>query len=271
MVIAAEDDTVRLRVEKLSFAYRPGATVLRELNLEIAPGKVTGLFGPNGSGKSTLLRCLTGALRPQSGAVWCDTQRVDTLTPREAARRIAVVPQDTPRGVPLTVWEMVALGRFAWGDEDASIIAASLTRVGAMELARRTFDELSGGERQRVVIARALAQATPVLLLDEPATHLDVAHQLELYRLARALAREGKTVLMVCHDVLLAPLFVDEVVLLQGGQMVACGEPSTVFTRGHIQAAFGVEMDLNWPDEAAVTARFCPLQKPRISEKRLDE
>ena len=245
-----------LRVENLSFAYRHGAPVLRELSLEIAPGKVTGLFGPNGSGKSTLLRCLTGALRPQTGAVWCGDRRVDTLTPREVARRVAVVPQDTPRGVSLTAREMVALGRFAAGDEDAVVITASLARVEATELAERPFDELSGGERQRVVIARALAQATPILLLDEPATHLDIAHQLELYRLARTLAGEGRTVLLVCHNLLLAPLFVDEAVLLRDGQVLATGTPAAVLSGKYLNATFGVDMQVNWSGGTAVTARF---------------
>ena len=247
---------MNVRVENLSFAYRPGVAVLRELNLAIETGKVTGLFGPNGSGKSTLLRCLTGALRPQTGAVWCGERSVDTLTPREVARRIAVVPQDTPRGVPLTARELVALGRFAAGDEDAAVIEASLARVGAAELAERSFDELSGGERQRVVIARALAQETPVLLLDEPATHLDVAHQLELYRLAHVLAGEGRTVLLVCHDLLLAPLFVDEAVLLRDGQVLATGTPTAVLSGKYLNAAFGVDMQVNWSGGTAVTARF---------------
>lgn len=247
---------MNLRVKNLTFAYRPGTPVLRELNLEIAPGKVTGLFGPNGSGKSTLLRCLTGALRLQSGTVWCGDRRVDTLSPREVAQRIAVVPQDTPRGVPLTAREMVALGRFAWGDEDAAIIAESLARVEAAELASRPFDKLSGGERQRVVIARALAQATPVLLFDEPATHLDISHQLEFYRLARTLARDGRTVLMVCHDLLLAPLFVDEAVLLRDGGTLATGATAAVLVGGHIKAAFGVDLQVSWPESTAVTARF---------------
>ena len=247
---------MNLRVENLSFAYRHGAPVLRELSLEIAPGKVTGLFGPNGSGKSTLLRCLTGALRPQTGTVWCGDQRVDALTPREVARRIAVVPQDTPRGVPLTAREMVALGRFAAGDEDATLIEASLARVSAAELAERPFDQLSGGERQRVVIARALAQETPVLLLDEPATHLDVAHQLELYRLARTLADEGRSVLIVCHDLLLAPLFVDGAVLLRDGQVLATGAVAAVLVAERLLAVFGARLRVDWSRAGTVTAVF---------------
>jgi len=233
---------VNLRVEKLTFAYRPGSPVLRDLTLEIASGKVTGLFGPNGSGKSTLLRCLTGSLRPESGTVWCGDQRIDTLTSREVARRIAVVPQDTPRGALLTAREMVGLGRYAWGDEDGEIITASLTRMGAAELATRPFDELSGGERQRVVIARALAQQTPVLLLDEPVAHLDVAHQLEVYRLARALAQEGKMVLMVCHDLIMAPMFVDYAVLLSQGCLAAAGRAIDVLSQHAMQTVFGCQL-----------------------------
>jgi len=247
---------VKLRVENVSFAYRPGPPVLREVNLEIAAGKVTGLFGPNGSGKSTLLRCLTGVLRPHSGAVWCGDRRVDVLGPREVAQCIAVVPQDTPRGVPLTAREMVALGRFAWGDEDAAIIAASLARVEATALAGRAFDELSGGERQRVLIARALAQATPVLLLDEPVAHLDMAHQLATYRLAQALANEGRTVLMVCHDLLVAPLFVGEAVLLSNGRVLACGAPREVLQKEHLTAVFGVRMTIEWINQQQIKGKF---------------
>jgi len=233
---------VNVRVENLSFAYRPGTPLLRELNLEIQAGAVTGLFGPNGSGKSTLLRCLTGALRPQHGAVWCGDRRVDTLKPREVARRIAVVPQDTPHGVPLTAREMVALGRFAVNDEAAAVITASLVRVGAAELAARPFDELSGGERQRVVVARALAQETPVLLLDEPSSHLDIAHQLEVYRLARTLTAEGRTVLMVCHDLLVAPMFMDHAFLLAQGSLVSSGRPADVLREECISTVFGCRL-----------------------------
>lgn len=246
---------MNLRVENLTFAYRPGAPVLRELNLEITPAKVTGLFGPNGSGKSTLLRCLTGALRPQSGTVWCGEQRVDTLTPREVARRIAVVPQDTPRGVPLTAREMVALGRFALGDENPAVIAASLAQVDAAELADRPFDELSGGERQRVVIARALAQETPALFLDEPSCHLDIAHQLAVWRLVRTLSTGGHTVLMVCHDLVLAPMFVDRAILIAQGRLVAAGRPVETLGEENVSAVFGCRLRIEHrqPHSVSVT------------------
>jgi iron complex transport system ATP-binding protein len=247
---------MNLRAENLHFAYRPTTPVLQGIDLKFPSGTVTGLFGPNGSGKSTLLRCLTGALRPQLGATWCGNLRVDKLLPREVARYIAVVPQDTPCGVPLTAREMVALGRFASGDENPSRVSAALARVGAENLADRAFDELSGGERQRVIIARALAQDAPILLFDEPATHLDVAHQVEVHRLARVLASEGRTVVMACHDLVLAPLFLDRAALLENGRLAVVGNPVDVLTRERIAKVFGVDLEVSSGPGLSVTLRL---------------
>jgi len=250
-----------LRVENLTFGYDAGTRVLHGLNLEIRAGRVTGVFGPNGSGKSTLLRCLNGALRPLNGGVWHQHDRLDTLTPRELAARIAVVPQESPSNVSFPVRDVVMMGRFVrwnfWGQASAAdhqAVEASLRRVGALDLANRPFDELSGGERQRVIIARALAQETRILLLDEPASHLDIAHQLEVFRLARALAHEGYTVLMIGHDLLLAPLFTDDAVLLKAGRIVAAGPVATVLNRDNLAAVFGVPFHLEWPAPGQVTA-----------------
>lgn len=247
-----------LRVENLSFGYYAGHPVLQGLNLEIRAGQVTGVFGPNGSGKSTLLRCLNGALQPQSGGVFHEGKRLDELTPCEIAGRIAVVPQETPANAPFLVREMVMMGRFArwnfWGQEspeDHAAVHASLERVGALELEDRHFDELSGGERQRVIIARALAQETRVLLLDEPASHLDIAHQLEIFHLARALAAEGYTVLMVCHDLVVAPMFVDDAVLLKSGSVFAHGPVPQVLQSQNLAACFGCSLKLSWPSPGA--------------------
>ncbi|MCC7518149.1 MAG: ABC transporter ATP-binding protein [Verrucomicrobiae bacterium] len=250
---------MNLRAEKLSFAYRPGTLVLEGIDAGFFPGTVTGIFGPNGSGKSTLLRCLTGALSPQHGTVWYGNFRVNALSPREVARSIAVVPQDTPRGIALTAREMVALGRFASGDENPARIAAALSRVGADDMADRRFDELSGGERQRVIIARALAQDAPVLLLDEPATHLDMAHQLEVYRLTRSLAEEGRTVLMTCHDLLLAPLFLDRAILLESGRLAADGPPAEVLVQEHLGRLFGITIEASRSPGLSLTVRL-PFQ-----------
>ena len=255
---------MNLRVENLSFSYHAGEPVLRNVSLEIRPGRVTGLFGPNGSGKSTLLRCLTGGLRPQAGAVWLDGRRVAELPPPEIARHLAVVPQDTPATLAFTALEMVLLGRFAhWSlgqvasAEDVRIARESLARVDAGHLADRCFAELSGGERQRVVVARALAQQTRVLLFDEPAAHLDVRHQIEVYQLAEWLAGEGHTVLMVCHDLFLAPLHVAEVVLLKAGRIFAQGPVAETLTPGNIAAVFNCGLELAWPGPNQVRAGLC--------------
>lgn len=253
-----------LRCDHLGFAYGSGRPVLEDISLELAPGLVTGLFGPNGSGKSTLLRCMSGALLPQSGRVLLDEAPIATLARRQIARHIAIVPQDTPADVPLSVREVAMLGRYPHGDlwsnqtaDDQAIVAAALDRVGVEHLADRPFAHLSGGERQRVVIARALAQDAPILLLDEPNSHLDLAHQLEVYRLAQALAREGKAVLIICHDLLVSPLFIDTAVLLHAGQVAATGRPADVLSREAMTKFFATRATIAW-EEHRITADLRP-------------
>ena len=170
--------------------------------------------------------------------MFLDGQAVAAMDRRAVARHVAVVPQDTPADVPLTVREVVMLGRYAhwstWDQEspeDARIVERCLERMGIADLANRPFSHLSGGERQRAVIARALAQQGSVLLMDEPNTHLDLAHQLEVYRLARALAAEGQAVLIICHDLLVSPLMVDRAVVMDRGQIVAGGQPTRCRSR----------------------------------------
>jgi len=254
---------MNLRAESITFGYDPAEPVLREVTLEVAPGRVTGLFGPNGCGKSTLLRCMNGSLRPQTGRVMLGGDSVGTMAPREVACQVAVVPQDTPHDVPFTAAQMVMLGRYArwdaWGQEspeDQKVVKACMDRMNVADLADRPFPELSGGERQRVVIARALAQQGRVLLLDEPALHLDIACQLDLYRLVRTLAAEGLAVLMVCHDILMAPLYVDTAVLMAGGRTFAEGPAPSALTADNIAAVFGAHTRIIWTDRAAVQATF---------------
>lgn len=213
-----------LRTDHITFAYGDDDAVLHDVNMELHPGIVTGLFGPNGSGKTTLLRCLNGSLAPSSGQVFLGEQSIISMKSRQIARHIAVVPQDTPSDVPLTVRQMVMLGRYAHGAswdqesrEDNQVVDDCMARLGVAHLAQRPFTHLSGGERQRVVIARALAQRGSTLLMDEPNAHLDLAHQIEVYRLARTLAGEGQAVLMICHDLLVAPLMVDLAMAMHGG------------------------------------------------------
>jgi len=254
---------MNLRAENITFGYDPAEPVLHGVSLEVAAGRVTALFGPNGCGKSTLLRCMNGSLRPQSGRVVIDGNNVSAMTPREIAQQVAVVPQDTPADVPLTAWEMVMLGRYAHGDawgqespEDRKVISACLKRMNVADLAGRPFSHLSGGERQRVVIARALAQQGRVLLLDEPALHLDIAHQVEFYRLVRDLAAEGQAVLMICHDVFLGPMFVDTALLMSAGSLVAQGPPVDVLSPRYLNTVFGVSASMHWTDCRLVQAMF---------------
>jgi iron complex transport system ATP-binding protein len=259
---------MNLRAEGLTFGYRANRPVLRDVTIEAAPGRLTALWGPNGSGKSTLLRCLNGALRPQGGRVLLDGRSLDRMTPRQIACHVAVVPQDTPADVPLTVSEMVLLGRYArggpWGEqtnEDRAIVRDCLARLGVLDMADRRFAELSGGERQRVIIARALAQQGRVLLLDEPASHLDIAHQVELYQLVRRLAAEGQAVVMVCHDLLLAPMYVDVAVLMAAGRIEAMGIPAQVFTHQNLLSTFSIDARMAWTSEGAVRAEFPTVRR----------
>ncbi|MGH3622391.1 MAG: ABC transporter ATP-binding protein, partial [Sciscionella sp.] len=198
--------------------------------------------------KSTLLRTVYRHLRPRSGRVLLDDTDVLALRPSEAARHIAAVPQETRPDFDITVWDMVAMGRtphrhpFAASTEtDRAIIAGALRRVEATELATRAYATLSGGERQRILLARALAQHTRVLVLDEPTNHLDVRHQLELMRLVREL---GLTTLMAVHDLNLAAGYCDRLHVLDGGRVVASGTPEDVLTRELLRSVFEVDADI---------------------------
>ncbi|WP_432564157.1 ABC transporter ATP-binding protein [Kineococcus sp. SYSU DK003] len=220
--------------------------VLRGVDLTAADGKVLGLLGPNGSGKTTLLRTLYGSLRPSAGTVHLDGVDVATLSTRELARRIAVVVQEHGGDLPLTVADMVLLGRTphrgTFGGstaQDLEVSADSLRRVGALGLANRGFSGLSGGEKQRVLVARALAQSSGHLLLDEPTNHLDIRYQHEVLDLVRGL---GTTVVVVLHDLNLAAAYCDEVVLLREGAVHAAGTPGEVLVPENLEPVYEVDV-----------------------------
>lgn len=220
--------------------------VLHDCDVSISAGEVVAVVGPNGAGKSTLLRVLAGLLRPVSGDVLITGVPLASLSRPEIARRVAVVPQGVETLFPFTVRELVALGRTARLDalgrgsgDDAGAIARALGTLDLEVLAERRVDAISGGERQRVVLAMALAQETPVLLLDEPTVHLDPAHQLATMDLVLRLARRrGIGVLAVLHDLNLAAL-ADRVVALAGGRVARSGPPSSVIEPDLVRAVFG--------------------------------
>lgn len=242
------ENTELIRAEDVWAGY--GTTpVLKGIHLRLWRGEMVGLLGPNGSGKSTLLRVLSGVLKPQRGQVWLEGQPLSQLRAKEVAQRLAFVPQREEVAFGFTAWEVVLLGRAPyigwWGKErveDLQATRRAMERTDSLSLAERTFSTLSGGERQRVVLARGLAQETPLLLLDEPLTHLDVAHQVGTLSLLRQLNREeGLTVLAALHDINLASEFCDRLIVLRQGQMVADGTPSEVITPALLARVFGLD------------------------------
>ncbi|MBG6055721.1 iron complex transport system ATP-binding protein [Salinibacterium sp. CAN_S4] len=232
-----------ITVGDLSVNYGQVAAVTG-VSLTARDGGIVGLVGPNGSGKSTVLRAILGALEATSGQITVDGDETTTLSSRERARRIAVVAQEEPSGLPLTAWDSVLLGRSvhvtgwkSYRPEDTYAAEEAMRSTGTLHLASRSTDELSGGERQRVLIARALAQAATHLLLDEPTNHLDVRYQHELLTL---IARLPLCTIVVLHDLNLAARYCDHIVLLDRGRVVAAGVPAAVLTPKHIEPVYEI-------------------------------
>ncbi|HEX2485934.1 MAG TPA: ABC transporter ATP-binding protein [Myxococcota bacterium] len=232
---------------ELSLGGRP---VLRGASLDVAPGELLGLVGRNGAGKSSLLRVASGVLRPDAGRVRVGADPLEALSRREVARRVAVVAQDSEIAFAFSAGELALMGRSPHlgllGFEtarDRAIAHAALARLGIDAFAERSVLELSGGERQLVLVARALAQEAPILLLDEPTAHLDLPHQLRVLGIARELAREGRAVLAVSHDLSLLARYCDRLALLSDGR-IETGPAEQLLRPDLLRAAFGVEVDL---------------------------
>ena len=222
--------------------------ILDGIDLALHPGEVLALLGPNGSGKSTLIRAALGLLPLAGGQVLIDGADAAALSPRQRAQKAAYLPQTRP--VPnITALRMVLHGRFPhltyprrFRQEDYAAAMAALEQADAACLARRSMPELSGGQRQRVYLAMALAQDAPTLFLDEPTAFLDVSHQLEVGRLAGQLARQGKAVVLVLHDLPLALSTADRLAVLKGGRLLAVDEPEALCADGILNSVFGIEL-----------------------------
>ena len=255
----------RLRARALSLGYGD-RRVVEGLDLDVPDGRVTALVGPNGCGKSTLLRGLARLLAPTSGGVLLDGRPIAQIPTREVARVLGVLPQSPTAPAGLTVTDLVARGRSPhqrwfqqWSPEDEAQVQAALLATDTLDLAHREVDQLSGGQRQRVWIAMALAQGTDVLLLDEPTTFLDLAHQVEVLDLVGELnARDGRTVVMVLHDLNQACRYADHVVALQDGAIVAQGPPAQVVTTELVEQVFGLRA-MVVPDPVVGTPLVVPL------------
>jgi iron complex transport system ATP-binding protein len=238
--------SVLLECRDVTFAYREGA-VLRGVDFSLERGELVALVGPNGAGKSTLLHVLLGLLRPTSGTVSSLGEPLLDLGRRDIALRMAFVPQSTRTDFAFTVRELVAMGRMPHlgrfepeGKDDLAAIERALVETETRALEDRLVSELSGGERQRVHVARAIAQSTDVLLLDEPTASLDVAHQLEILGLIAELTRNGRAAVVALHDLSLAARFATRIVGLSEGRVVANGRPEAVLTEAFLEAYFRI-------------------------------
>lgn len=242
-----ENSSAAARMERVGIRYGD-RIIFTELDLEIPSGSITMIIGPNGCGKSTALKALSGLMPVSSGIVRIGTDDLATLTPRESATRLALLPQTplTPEGIVVT--DLVSRGRhphrgrFArWTDHDQAVVDAALRATGTEELADRRVDELSGGQRQRVWIAMTLAQETPLVLFDEPTSSLDIAHQLDVLDLCRTLKDDtGRTFVIVMHDLNLAARYATHLIALSGGALRASGPPESVLTPEVVAATFGI-------------------------------
>ena len=239
-----ETDTSLLQAQQVSFGY--GDTpVLKNIQLQLYPGELVGLIGPNGAGKSTLLRLMMALNKPTQGTLLLNNQNLCTIKRRALARQITLVPQDAQVNYAFTVEEIVAMGRNPWlgrfqppGALDMDIIVQAMVQTDTTRFARRRINELSGGERQRVLIARAIAQQTPVILLDEATANLDICHQLEVLELSQSLARQGHLVIAAIHDLTMASRYCDRLLLLAEQQLQADGPAETVITEQSLKQFF---------------------------------
>mgnify|MGYP001190443698 CR=1 FL=1 len=237
-----------LQAQNLSVAYH-GQPVLKNISFGMQKGEILALVGPNGSGKSTLIRALSGILPVSSGTISLSGRLMSGFSPAERARQIAVVPQGIQLPPAYTALETVLFGRTPYlnflgqlSADDERIAREALARVDASPLSGRRVGELSGGEQQRVLLARALAQSTPILLLDEPTSHLDIQHQMTLMELVHKSARECElTVLVALHDLNLAARYADRLALLENGELRAIGKPDEILTQETISRVYG------WP------------------------
>lgn len=243
--------TARLQARGVTIGYDEQA-VVHDLSLDVIDGSVTAIIGPNGCGKSTLLRSMARLLSPTSGDVLLDGELIRSMGSKEVARRMALLPQTPIAPDGLRVADLVARGRHPhqkwfqqWSPDDEASVDEALAWTDISELKNRSLDRLSGGQRQRAWIAMALAQDTGLLLLDEPTTYLDLAHQIEVLDLVARLNRErGRTVVMVLHDLNLAARYADVIVVMQQGRIVAKGPSTEVFTPELLDDVFGLSADV---------------------------
>ncbi|MFF5262837.1 ABC transporter ATP-binding protein [Actinomadura viridis] len=263
----------RLRATDLTLAYDQ-RVVAERLGVEIPDGSFTVIVGPNACGKSTLLRALARLLRPKEGTVYLDGEPITSRPGKEVARRLGLLPQSpiTPDGI--TVADLVARGRYPyqgllrqWSREDERAVREAMDAVGVGDLAGRVVGELSGGQRQRVWLALVLAQQTPIMLLDEPTTYLDIAHQIEVLDLCSRLHEEGRTLVAVLHDLNHACRYATHLIAMRGGEVIAQGRPAEVVTADLVERVFGLPCQVI-DDPECGTPLIVPVDRRRALTAR---
>ncbi|MET0898900.1 MAG: ABC transporter ATP-binding protein [Mycobacterium sp.] len=267
-------NTPRLRTEKLTVGYDDN-TIITDLTVGIPDGRVTAIVGPNACGKSTLLRGLARLLKPAGGEVILDGLDINTMHTKEVARRLGLLPQTSIAPEGITVADLVSRGRFPhqkvlrqWSPADAEAVAEAMRATAVTELSGRLVDELSGGQRQRVWVAMVLAQETPLVLLDEPTTYLDIAHQVELLDLFAKLNREqDRTVVAVLHDLNHACRYADHIIAMKSGQIVVQGNPSDVITEQLVEDVYGLKCQII-DDPQTGTPLVVPRASPHLRARR---
>ncbi|HEX2313729.1 MAG TPA: ABC transporter ATP-binding protein [Thermomonospora sp.] len=256
-----------MRATGLRLAYED-RIVVEDLDLTVPPGKISVIIGANACGKSTLLRALARLLNPRGGAVHLDGRSIHAMPTRQVAQRLGILPQSPVAPEGLTVIDLVGQGRAPhqtwwrqWSAADQAAVTAALEATGMLEHADRPVDELSGGQRQRAWIAMAVAQGTPVLLLDEPTTYLDLAHQIDVLDLTVDLNRkENRTIVMVLHDLNQACRYADHVVVMKAGRILAEGPPGEVVGADLVEDVFGLRCQVV-PDPVTGTPWVIPISR----------
>ena len=264
-------DLMDLYADSVTLGYDE-RVISRDLSVQIPPGSLTVVIGPNACGKSTLLRALSRLLKPAEGAVVLDGESIASYRAKDVAKKLGLLPQTSIAPDGISVADLVARGRYPhqsllrqWTEADEAAVVDAMRATNVVDLSGRQVDELSGGQRQRVWVSMVLAQQTPMLLLDEPTTFLDIAHQIELLELLRELNEDrGQTLVAVLHDLNHACRYATHLIVMKDGMIVAEGDPAGIVTAELVQEVFGMACVVI-DDPITLTPRVVPMGRPRLN------
>lgn len=243
-----------LQIKNLSFGYKKNQMILNNINLEIKQGEILGILGPNGTGKTTFIKCINNIHKPNEGRILYDGNNIMNLSQLNIAKIIAYVPQYTNNFFPMNVIDTVMMGRMPYvkkdySDEDKEIVFSIIKKMNLEKFAFRNIKEMSGGERQRVFIARAMAQQPKIIILDEPTSSLDLYNQLFILHTITQLAKENNiTIIMTIHDLNLASMFCDNILMLKDAHIFAHGKPESILTAENIYEMYKVRTEITTPE-----------------------